>query len=652
MSDKNRVSKTIALVGNPNVGKSVIFNHLTGDYMTVSNYPGTTVDVSQGMAWISGESYQVVDTPGVNALIPYSEDEKVTRDLLLKDTPDVVVNVLDAKNLQRALMLTLELIEYRIPMVLALNMMDEALDRGISIDMKRLSALLGVPVVSTVAVTGEGLADLKRAVNQACVPSLQVPLTEDIVRSLNVFRGFWKKDFSAHQAVALALLSGDSSVAFGMQDHLSEGVSLQDVWKEAEKTQAEFVRSPRQLIFNARKALAAETLADIMTVQGKMSFSWLGRVGHWTMNPWPGFFIAGIVLYAVYQFVGVFGAGILVDFFEEDVFGEYLIPAARVFFDSFVPWTFLHDMFVGPYGVISMALTYAFALILPIVTTFFMAFGLLEDSGYLPRLSVMLDRAFRLIGLNGRSIIPLMLGLGCSTMGTVTTRILDTKKEKLIVTILLSLSVPCSAQMAVIFGMTAGLSVKLLLGWLLVVVGTTLFVGWLCSRLLPGARSSFLLEIPPIRLPLLKNVYAKMKARLKWYIWEVVPLFVLGTLILFFLDKLRLLDMIEKMAAPVVQTFLGLPGDATQAFLIGFLRRDYGAAGLFQLQKQGALDLHQVMVSLVLISLFMPCIAQLFMVFKERGWKWTAVIVAFVLTFAIGIAGLVNGVLKLFPGIL
>ncbi|MBI4397243.1 MAG: ferrous iron transporter B, partial [Elusimicrobia bacterium] len=378
---------------------------------------------------------------------------------------------------------------------------------------------------------------------------------------------------------------------------------------------------------------------------------WAARLGNWSMRPWPGYLMAAIVLYLVYEFVGVFGAGTAVDFFEEVLFGRYINPAAESLARWLLPSAFLQEMFVGPYGIVSMALTYAFALILPIVTTFFIAFGLLEDSGYLPRLSVILDRLFRLMGLNGRAVLPIVLGLGCDTMATMTTRILDTKKERIIVTILLSLSIPCSAQLAVILGMTAGLSAKVLLVWFAVLAGTTLAVGWGSSRLLPGSRSTFIMEIPPIRRPLLGNIVQKMKARLMWYLKEVVPLFIWGTLALFLLDKLHLLKWIERAVSPVVQTFLGLPVEATEAFIIGFFRRDYGAAGLYHLQKQGFLNFHQVTVSLVLITLFMPCIAQWMMVIKERGWKWATVITALVLGIALLIAGALNGLLSLFPWI-
>ncbi|TXH24897.1 MAG: ferrous iron transport protein B [Elusimicrobia bacterium] len=641
--------KTLALVGNPNVGKSVLFNRLTGRYAAVSNYPGTTVDVSTGWSWLGGEKWRVVDTPGVNALLPSSEDERVTRDFLWRERPDVVVNVLDAKNLRRGLVLTLELAEQGIPLVVVLNLIDEAMDRGIAVDADVLSRRLGVPVASTVATTGDGVPALKKMIPLAG-RSVAVPvLSSEIQRSLKALEDSFQD--ARGRPVAIALLAGDDTALTGGVA-LATGSSDASVFAAAERERARYTaRTPRQILFEGREARARELVAEAVSQAGRLRPKLSQTLGRWALRPWPGYLIAAAVLYAVYVFVGVFGAGTAVDFLENTVFGAWVVPAVTRLADRWIPWAAARDFLVGPYGVVSMALSYAFALILPIVATFFIAFGLLEDSGYLPRLSVLLDRVFRLMGLNGRAVLPMILGLGCDTMATMTTRILDTRKERIIVTLLLALTVPCSAQLAVILGMAAGLSPKVLVLWLVVVIGTTLLAGWGASRVLPGARSTFLMEIPPIRRPLLRNIGMKMRLRLWWYLKEVVPLFIYGTAALFFLDRWGALKALEKSFSPVVQGFLGLPAQATEAFLIGFLRRDYGAAGLYRLQQEGALDLRQVTVSLVLITLFMPCVAQWLMMFKERGWKGALAITGAVLGIALLIAGGLNQLLHLFPGL-
>jgi ferrous iron transport protein B len=285
--------------------------------------------------------------------------------------------------------------------------------------------------------------------------------------------------------------------------------------------------------------------------------------------------------------------------------------------------------------------------VLPIVGTYFIAFGFLEDSGYLPRLSVMMNRVFKAMGLNGKAVLPMVLGLGCDTMATMTARILDSRKERIIVTLLLALGVPCSAQLGVILAMLGGISLGAAGIWLAVVIGTVFLVGYLSAKVIPGQASDFLLEMPPLRKPLLGNIIIKTLARLEWYLREAVPLFFLGTFLLFVMDLLGILAWIESAAAPVIQTFLGLPREATAAFIMGFLRRDYGAAGLFLLAREGQLDTIQTLVSLVVITLFMPCIANFFMIIKEQGWRIALGMAVFILPFALLLGGILNWTLRL-----
>jgi ferrous iron transport protein B len=304
------------------------------------------------------------------------------------------------------------------------------------------------------------------------------------------------------------------------------------------------------------------------------------------------------------------------------------------------------ELLVGDYGIITMAMTYALAIIFPIVTAFFLFFGLLEDSGYLPRLSVLSDRVFRVIGLNGRAVLPMVLGLGCGTMATLTARILDTKKERILVSLLLSLAVPCSAQLGVIMGILGARSGRALMVWLSVILAVMVIVGWAASRVIPGESSPFIQEMAPIRMPQARNIIAKTLARLKWYLKEAVPLFIAGTVFLFAADKLGILERLEKVLSPLVVKTLGLPQKATEAFIAGFLRRDYGAAGLYVLSKGGSLDRIQILVSLVVITLFVPCVAQFFVMIKERGPKAAFLIASFVFTTAFFVGGVLNFALR------
>ncbi len=306
----------------------------------------------------------------------------------------------------------------------------------------------------------------------------------------------------------------------------------------------------------------------------------------------------------------------------------------------------IQDLLVGPYGIFTMALTYALALILPIVGFFFLIFGFLEDSGYLPRLAVMSNRIFKIMGLNGKAVLPMILGLGCDTMATMTTRILESRKDKIIVTLLLALGIPCSAQLAVIFGMLAGFPAWIFIAWAVIIFGVILLVGFLAGKLIPGECASFILELPPLRWPQLKNILIKTLSRIEWYLQEAVPLFILGTLILFALDKSGAMSSLERWARPLVVNWLGLPVESTSSFIIGFLRRDYGAAGFFALAQKGLLTHNQILVALVTITLFVPCIANFFVIIKERGWKTALAIVGVVIFIALLMGGLVNWALK------
>ncbi|HSN88549.1 MAG TPA: nucleoside recognition domain-containing protein, partial [Thermoanaerobaculia bacterium] len=305
---------------------------------------------------------------------------------------------------------------------------------------------------------------------------------------------------------------------------------------------------------------------------------------------------------------------------------------------------FFHDFLVGQYGAITMALSYAFAIVLPIVTTFFLLFSILEDSGYLPRMAIMVNRTFRLMGLNGKAVLPMILGLGCDTMATMTTRILETKKERVITTMLLALAVPCSAQLGVLLAMMASLSPAAALAWVGMMIAIVLLVGSLTARAFPGDAGDFILEIPPMRRPQLANVWRKTIGRLDWYLREVIPLFLVGTGALFLLDRVGALPAIARAGEPLVKGWLGLPKEMSNAFLVGFLRRDFGAVYILDAATgpNPLLSPLQIFVSMVTITLFMPCIANFLMIGKEHGMKVAWAMAAFIFPFAFFVGGVVH----------
>lgn len=622
----------VILVGNPNVGKSVIFGRLTGRYVTVSNYPGTTVEITHGRL---PSGAPLIDTPGTNTLNGVSDDERITRSVLLDQTGAMraVIQVADAKNLSRALLLTIQLAELGVPLVMSLNMSDEAAERGVSVDAEALAGHLGIEIVPTIATQGKGLDQLQEAVQHARPPQLALQYSPNVEAAIARVTALLpdETEEAERRALALRLLRGDPQLAarFSLNGSLTAVI---DALAAQYAQPARVVITREQL--EAAQALSERVISHSDSGRGR-TIQALSRLTTHPIWGWP-FLLA--ILFLVYKFVGELGAGTLVGFMEDVVFGQWINPAATQIVDRVLPFAFAHDLLVGQYGVITMALSYGFAIVLPIVATFFIAFSILEDTGYLPRLAVMLNWLFKSMGLNGKAVLPMVLGLGCDTMATMTTRILETRKERIMVTLLLALGIPCSAQLGVILGMLGILNGVGILIWSAVVFGTMLAVGLLAARLMPGQRSDFILELPPLRLPRLTNILVKTLARMEWYLKEVLPLFVLGTLILFALDKTGALTWVEDAAAPLVVGLLGLPKAAAGAFLIGFLRRDYGAAGLFALALQGQMNATQVLVSLIVITLFIPCIANVMIIIKEYGTKVAVAVslVVFPLAFAVG----------------
>ena len=303
----------------------------------------------------------------------------------------------------------------------------------------------------------------------------------------------------------------------------------------------------------------------------------------------------------------------------------------------------VRDLLAGEYGVITLGLRYGIAIILPIVGFFFLFFSVMEDTGYLPRLAMLIDRVFKKIGLSGRGVIPMVLGLGCDTMATVVTRTLPTVRERIIATLLLALAVPCSAQLGLIFALLQGNTAALAI-WAGVLVLVFLLVGFLAARLLPGDPPRFYMELPPLRLPRIENIFVKTYTRIVWYLKEVIPLFILASVLIWLGRLTGLFDLATKALEQPVR-WLGLPPESAKIFIFGFFRRDYGAAGLYDLQKQGVMTGVQLTVAAVTLTLFLPCIAQFVINVKERGIRYGIGISAFILVFSFAIGVGLNALL-------
>jgi ferrous iron transport protein B len=423
-----------------------------------------------------------------------------------------------------------------------------------------------------------------------------------------------------------------------------EASGYASVQKIVTEAQAKYNQPLSYVIALRRQQEARQLLSAVVTVKGKSGTGFAEKLSRAMMNPLTGVPILLLVLYfGLYQFVGVLGAGTLVDFIESTVFGEWLNPWVTDLAAGLIPFQWLRDLFVGEYGIITLGLSYAIAIILPIVTTFFIVFSIIEDSGYLPRLAMLIDRVFKVIGLSGRAVIPMVLGFGCDTMATLVTRTQETKRERVITTLLLALAIPCSAQLGVIFAILSGNWLALVI-WVVAVTLVFLLVGYLAARIIPGKRASFYIEVPPLRLPKFSNVLVKTYSRLQWYFMEVLPLFILASILLWAGSMTGVFDVIIGTLEPLVKV-IGLPPETAVVFLYGFFRRDFGAAGLYDLNASGLLLGIPLVVTAVILTLFIPCIAQFLVMLRERGVKTALAITAFIFPFAFLVGYVLNKIL-------
>ena len=637
-------ARKVALVGNPNVGKSVLFNVLTGAYVTVSNYPGTSVEVSRGNAMINDQIWQVIDTPGMYSIHTITEEERVAREILLHESPDVVLHVLDARNLERMLAMTLQLIEAELPVILVVNIMDEAEQMGLTIDLELLQQRLGIPVIGAATARKRGLDEIRQAISgyNRIAPN-----------HFNYSRPMERNVAEITQHMSGSYILSPKSLALLLQQQDEEIAELFKKWDR--DGYEELAGKVRDIIFDQRKSfhldlsmerktIVGKLIEDVITVPEKRRVTWGERLSTMSVRPVTGVPMLLFVLYfGLYKFVGEFGAGTVVDLLEKKLFEALFNPWITGVVKAIIPWEILQELFVGEYGIITLGIRYAVGIILPIVATFFIFFSFLEDTGYFPRLALMVDRLFKRIGLSGRAVIPMVLGFGCDTMATMVTRTLETTRERVIATLLLALAIPCSAQLGVILGLLAKAPGALMV-WSVCMLLLFVLVGLLASKLMPGEAPMFYMELPPMRLPQFGNVLTKTYTRMQWYFIEILPLFILASVLLW-LGKIT--GFFEKMiiAMTPVMASIGLPKETAVAFIFGFFRRDYGAAGLYDLQSKGLMDARQLTVAAVTLTLFIPCVAQFLVMKNERGWKVACMIGLFVSLFAYGSGYVLNKIL-------
>lgn len=593
--------RTVVLAGNPNVGKSLFFNAYTGLYVNVSNFPGTTIDVPKGRF---DERTLLMDTPGVYGLSGMSEEERVAEGAILG--ADIVINVISALSLERDLFLTQQLIDYGKPMIVAVNQMDEAKARHLDIDLNALEKLLGVPVFATVAVERSGLDAVKNAVDQARLGNC----THDCP--------------GPEELKALEADLGKRMQVYGLRRAHVNAIARQVV---TDRTQPGTVR---QLLSQ--------------------------KIGQALLNPLVAFVSMLAILYALYQVVGIWVAGDLVDFTEGKIMlGEDsgpwpgIVPLMQgVIGRVLAPDTFFYTVLGGEFGVLTMSVQYIFGVLFPLVLGFYVYISILEDCGYLPRIAVISDGLLNKIGLNGRAVIPLILGLGCVTMATVSTRVLTSNRERTIASTILAITIPCSAQLGVLIALMAKAGgVKAWAVYCAALFTILIVLGTVLNKLLPGRSTSLILDLPPMRMPNIKNIARKTWVRTVVFLKEAAPLFILGSLLVSVLQATGSLKAIEAALGPAIRSVLYLPAETAQVFIMGLVRRDFGAAGLYFMTD--TITPEQLLTCLMVITLFVPCFASATVIWKERGIREGLTVLLGSWLLAFGVGAVLARLLNVFP---
>ncbi|MDX1918336.1 MAG: ferrous iron transporter B [Candidatus Caenarcaniphilales bacterium] len=682
---KDLARRQILLVGNPNVGKSSLFHRLSGKYVEVSNYPGTTVDLLQA----DFEDHKLIDTPGAYSISGINDEEKITKEAVLDSKPgDLILNVVNLLSLERDLFLTLHLIELGIPLILVINQIDAKAD--FELDKDGLESSLGIPVYLVSAITGEGIDRLK----------------DDLQRDL--------KGTIGHRS--LEVLDQIAQIKKRYPVLIKDHEAL--LWLEEDSEQIMNVgESPsagnRNRLYAARRRrldlLLVKVLKPKLTPKGQ---EWQEKLNHFLLHPVSGgltFLLVGF--FFLYQVLGVWVAGDLVNLIEKGFFERHWNPAvcgvvAQIFpvridfpeedqhftferglwqaspedrtslidfkrshpqakgdyfFSSSdyiertdsekiltsspwkLVWSSIGTILAGRYGLLTLTITYLIGVLMPLVWFFYFSWALLEDSGYLPRLAVLADGFLRAIGLNGRGVIPLVLGLGCVTMAMVTTRLMKSRREQLILMILLAVAVPCSAQLGIIQGLLARIGG--LWGWLIwigVILSVLFLSGLLANKLIPGISSPLILDLPPLRLPRLSNLLYKANHKSWFFLKESGVAFVLASAGVTLLQVMGGLEMIINWMKPLVETVLHLPEAVTLSFLLGMIRRDFGAFGLLDLP----LSPTQAVTACVTLTLFVPCIATFGVMIKERSFSIASGIWLLAWVLGFGVGGILTRVLE------
>ncbi len=616
----------VLLMGNPNVGKSAIFSRLTGTHVVASNYSGTTVEFTRGKLKLEGEPAELIDVPGAFTLEPTNKAEEVAVNMI--EDGDVIINVIDATNLERNLNLTLQLVQTRKPMIVVLNMWDEALEHGIEIDVEALEDKLGVPVAPTCAISGEGIKELRDKLPRAKAGKSDLP-EEDIWSSIGEIAESVQKikhkhpsvrqelsHATVHPVIGPVLAACVLFFSFAFVAYFGDWLAG-DVMEET----FEFVWEP--VTERMSSALGGGGIIHSVLVgqlvQGDDMFHIEendAAVGAWASAMEDGRLPDGLQA----AFRHNLDAESL-EFIRQVHERRWLVKSRDMksfFFVDHNQALHVREAVVDmeqSFGLLTTGLFIPIAVVLPFIFCFYFMLSLLEDIGYLPRLGVLVDTMMHRLGLHGLSIVPMMLGLGCNVPGAMAGRVLETRKERFIASTLLAICVPCMAQIAMVVGLLGQAGI---IG--LVVVFATLFFLWialgvLMKVFLKGETPEILVDIPPYRFPYWKSLVQKVYMRMRGFIREALPYVLLGVLIVNLLYSLGVIEFLGVIFGPIITSLFGLPAEAVGALIVGFLRKDVAVGMLAPL----GLELRQLIVASVVLVVYFPCVATFVVLFKELG---------------------------------
>lgn len=632
---------TVVLVGNVGVGKTAVFEHLSAGKVRSRGSGGTADELTQAILSTSNRRLpaapMLVDTPGIPMLFARGDAGAAVQDLLISDDADTLLFVADAKNPRRSLMLFLQLTELQLPMVFVLNMVDEARQQGLEYDIAGLSRALSVELCETVAARGNSRDRLVRSLSSARVPAAVVRYPEAIENILTELASTLEGTGVPPRALALMLLAGNPLADRVLEQRFDPRVD-REARRIVQRAQ-EQNRTPLDTVIMEAIANEATAILDRVTRETERNEGWSKRLGRYVSHPLWGIPFALLALMVGYFWVGVLGAGIAVDGLDQSLFRGILLPACERALEGFAPPLVRDALLDENFGLLPTGLFLAIGIVLPVLFFFYTYFGALEDSGYLPRLSVLMDRFLRMLGLNGKGVLPLVFGVSCVTMAILTTRVLKTRKERVIASFLLLLSFPCAPLLAVMLVILSQLSwtaAATIFGLLTV---QTVAAGMLVNSMMSKHLPDFILELPPLRVPRPRLILTRALRSSLGFLKEALPIFLLAALLLFVLDRLGALVVVERFSKPVVNDFLGLPDEAIQVFIKTIIRRENGAAELAVVR--GGFDSVQLVVTLFVMTVLVPCVNTTIVLIKEHGLKLGAAMLAFVCAYAIAVgAGL------------